>query len=205
MDQVPAIQPSKIYLKQLKKEKFKPKVKYLTEILTLTSIKLQNRNIHTPSEQHLNNKVLYKHSNTILRELKKSEGTIQEIEITNKDIKFKHKESETDKVEEAIEKINTKGLTFDNLKSELQTQKGIKEIKPTEKKTIHVLACEVCTHLEGKPRILSQSSLSTHFKKNHSSLEYTKMEEKEKAILLKLQKIILSREETGISSNKTSK
>ena len=83
MDQVPAIQPSKIYLEQLEKERLKPKVKYLSEILTMTSIKIFNRNIQTPSEQHLNNKVLYRHSNTILKELKKPKGTIQEVEITN--------------------------------------------------------------------------------------------------------------------------
>ena len=201
MDQVPAIQPSKIYLDQLEKERLKPKVKYLSEILTMTSIKIFNRNIQTPSEQHLKNNVLYRQSKTILKELKKTEGTIQEIKLTDKLIIFKHKESEADKIEEAIKKINTKGVTFDKLKSELKKQKGSKEINPTEKEPIHVISCGVCTHLEGKPRILTKSSLSTHLKKNHTSLEYTKMKQKERAILLKLQKIILSREETGESSN----
>ena len=201
MDKDPAIQPSKLYLKQLKKERFKPKLEYLSEILTLTSLKIGNRYIHTPSEQHLNNKVLYRHSNTILKELKKPKGTIQEVEITNTLIKFKHKESEADKIEEAIEETNIKGLTFDQLKNEIQEKKGNKKINPTEKKPIHVVECGVCTHIEGEPRTLKMGSLSTHFKNNHISLDYSGMKEKERTILFKLEKIILSRKETGMSRN----
>ena len=201
MDTVPTNNHSKVYIKHLRKERNRLKVKRLKECLSQCTIKLFNMKIHNESKKHLNeNKFLFRHITKILKHVKESDGIIKELILTDKKIMFKHKHTEEEDIKTAIETMNEDGKTYEQMKKGKGKARERINNQPRETEYVHTFHCNVCTFLEGEARKLLKSSLSLHIREQHQ-MDYSKLigkeRAKERALLLQLDTIMLSRKETG--------
>ena len=96
--------------------------------------------------------------------------------------------------------MNEDGKTYEQMKKGKEKARERINIQPRETEYVHTLYCNVFKFLEGEARKLLKSSLSLHIREQHQ-MDYSKLigkeRAKERALLLQLDTIILSRKETG--------